>query len=278
MNRFQHSVVIPPDISGFYRALDKLHRSQLLFLPPIALSEGECNFDMKLGLPLIEFVKVNWDEEKLEQVLNEVVRVISAYRPHIRVEMKLIQGILRTSGMNLGTVAESFIKQCDEVIEDLAVRGGINGEILRLVLLHTVKPFVVNYARSLEIKYPTDSWERNYCPFCGGKPLIASKAKDNSGRFLHCSLCETKWQFKNLKCPHCLSEDHETLSWFTVEDDTVFKVNLCQKCKGYIKTFEEGKLIEDNNPFLIDAGSLHLDFLAESLLKAGEHNVWSRRT
>jgi len=79
---------------------------------------------------------------------------------------------------------------------------------------------------------------------------------------LHCSLCETVWPFKVIKCPHCLDEDHENMLYFTVTEDETHRIDACKKCKGYIKTVNEKEMVSRENSFITDFKTIYLDIIA----------------
>jgi FdhE protein len=92
---------------------------------------------------------------------------------------------------------------------------------------------------------------------------MAKLRREDGKRILECSLCNTQWVFKRLRCPFCGNEDADTLGFFFVEEAT-YRVDKCDKCKRYIKTVDERKKPEGGLRALLveDVATLYLDMLA----------------
>jgi FdhE protein len=105
-----------------------------------------------------------------------------------------------------------------------------------------------------------DNWMRGYCPVCGALPPLAQIVPGGTQRrVLACGCCHTTWQYKRIACPFCENEDPEQLSIFTIEQEPLFRLDTCQECNGYLKTYLGESDVELH---LSDWSSLHLDMLA----------------
>lgn len=106
-----------------------------------------------------------------------------------------------------------------------------------------------------------DRWLRSYCPACGGKAAMAQllSAEQGRRRLLCCGLCSTRWLFRRTGCPFCEVEDDHSLGVLAVEGEGGLRIDYCQRCRGYLKTYNgEGK----ESLLLANWTSLHLDVLA----------------
>lgn len=140
--------------------------------------------------------------------------------------------------------------------------------LANFVISHSIKPFLLAYAESMEGIFPKEKWKKQYCPICGHDPSFARLAKDENGkRYLICIVCETQWHFNRIKCPYCLEEHPDKLGYFRVEDHEEFdgyRVSYCLSCKRYIKTYDEkGRIKKINNYYLENIKTASLDFLAQ---------------
>ena len=105
-----------------------------------------------------------------------------------------------------------------------------------------------------------DRWLRRYCPMCGSVPAMAQLVGADSGRkrLLSCGCCGTRWQFKRTACPFC-ETDAQRLASVTVEGEGGLRIDHCESCLGYLKTYDG----QGNEAlFLSDWSSLHLDLIA----------------
>jgi FdhE protein len=78
-------------------------------------------------------------------------------------------------------------------------------------------------------------------------------------RFLSCGCCGTRWRYRRIGCPFCDSADHHRLSALAIEGEKFLRIDYCQSCGAYLKTYNgEGR----ESLFLADWTSLHLDIIA----------------
>ena len=85
-------------------------------------------------------------------------------------------------------------------------------------------------------------WDKGYCPVCGSMPEL-SVFEDNGKRSLLCGFCGHRWPSKRVYCSFCENTDHETLRYYEIEDEEEYRVDVCDKCKRYIKTVDIKKTI-----------------------------------
>jgi FdhE protein len=107
-----------------------------------------------------------------------------------------------------------------------------------------------------------ECWLRNYCPTCGATPAMAQLAGSDPGRLrlLSCGCCATRWRYRRTGCPFCDADDAQRLDVLAIEGETSLRIEYCQACGGYLKTYcGEGS----EEVLLADWTSLHLDFVAQ---------------
>lgn len=105
-----------------------------------------------------------------------------------------------------------------------------------------------------------DRWLRRYCPSCGSLPAMAQLVGEETGRvrWLSCGRCRTRWRYARTRCPFCEVDAHRA-STLTVEGEGGLRIDYCESCKGYLKTYDgQG----DEALLLADWTSLHLDVAA----------------
>lgn len=105
-------------------------------------------------------------------------------------------------------------------------------------------------------------WRDNHCPICGREPVLAHLRKEKEGRarFLVCDGCHAEWPFARVGCAYCGNEDLTKMHILEAEDLPAMRIDVCDACQTYIKTYnEEGR----EEIFLTDWATLHLDMLGE---------------
>jgi FdhE protein len=106
-----------------------------------------------------------------------------------------------------------------------------------------------------------EGWMRRYCPTCGSAPAMAQLTGTDPGRmrFLACGGCGTRWRYRRTQCPFC-ENDSSRLSVVGVEGEGGLRIDYCESCRGYLKTYDG---TGDEALMLSDWTSLHLDLLAQ---------------
>lgn len=80
----------------------------------------------------------------------------------------------------------------------------------------------------------------NTCPFCGARPVVGVLRGEGEGarRSLICSLCATEWRYRRVLCPNCGEQDNARLPVYTFEQFGHVRVEACDTCHVWIKTFD----------------------------------------
>jgi len=106
-----------------------------------------------------------------------------------------------------------------------------------------------------------ERWLRSYCPTCGALAAMAQLVGTDPGRlrFLSCGCCCSRWRYRRTGCPFCQSVDDHRLAVVAVEGEAGLRIDYCEACRGYVKTYE-GQGSE--SVLLADWTSLHLDIIA----------------
>jgi FdhE protein len=84
-------------------------------------------------------------------------------------------------------------------------------------------------------------------------------------RFLLCSFCGHKWSSRRLYCTFCDNTDSITLNYIYSDEEKEYRVDLCDKCKKYIKTIDTRKTERIIYPPLEQVATLHLDTKAKEM-------------
>lgn len=256
-------IVIPPEIVDFYKELEQIKQRFVTDIPLLKLDESQKKCSLEQQVPLLNFINFKIEEKEAQEVFADLAGVVLKYQPTVTDEVAKIQNALKMSKPDLVYLVEKLVWQDAKCLDEFASAHSLDGELLSVLLTNTAKPFAVSVAASIHNQVAGEGWHQNFCPVCGWSPAISvTEASDERKRVMHCSLCDSRWHFKTLECPHCLNEDHETLKYFTVEDDEAYRLNVCEKCKGYIKSVDEGRLSVKESAALMDIRSIYLDLLA----------------
>jgi FdhE protein len=143
-----------------------------------------------------------------------------------------------------------------------AERCGLDKGILAFLVQASIKPSVIVQMEQLRDALDLESWLRGECPLCGSAPQMGQLRDEGGKRYLQCSFCGCQWRWERIACPSCNNKAMDSLHYLYSEEEEAYRVDLCDQCKGYIKTVDARKL--DYEPFidLEDIVTIHLDILA----------------
>lgn len=135
--------------------------------------------------------------------------------------------------------------------------GGLARHLGWTALQQVLAPLVAEFGRWRD----EERWRRGVCPTCGAAPGVGALVVEGEGRRreLACGCCRTRWAFERVACPFCGSEDAEALGVLEVAQEPGLRLDVCEGCKGYVKTYAGAGAPE---LFLADWPTLHLDLLA----------------
>jgi formate dehydrogenase maturation protein FdhE len=90
----------------------------------------------------------------------------------------------------------------------------------------------------------SEEWHGGACPLCGGQAQVSVIAEESgeflggSPRSLVCGRCSTWWPFPRAVCAVCGEEDPRNLGSYMVEGQRSVRIDACETCHGYVKTFD----------------------------------------
>ena len=218
--------------------------------------------EMSEGFPLLGKRELCPDIASAIKLFKRLCRVLS--RNHqASFEAKRLNQAIRRKEIDFAEFFEAVGAQGGQYFSTLSEKLKVREELLLFLAKNTLKPILETYTDDLRETVHQEQWWRNYCPICGSPPFLA-RLRGEGERFLVCSLCSFEWRFPRLMCPFCGNEDSEGLRYFhTQKEGSVNRVDVCDKCKSYIKTVDTRGSKEEFIPLVEDMGSLYLDLLAQ---------------
>jgi FdhE protein len=154
-------------------------------------------------------------------------------------------------------------KHYDELyLAHVVEQCGLDMGILSFLVQASVRPFVIAQMKQLRGALNPEEWLLGGCPLCGSAPQMAQLRDEGGKRYLLCHFCGCQWRWERIACPSCLNKDFDSLHYLYAEEEEAYRADLCDRCKGYIKTVDARKL--DYEPYLDleDIVTMHLDILA----------------
>ena len=149
-------------------------------------------------------------------------------------------------------------------LEDPAVPEPVLGFWVRVAAGPVLEP-----ARAAVATPTRDDWTGSACPACGG-PAQLSVIAEESGEFmggsprsLVCGRCAGGWTFPRAVCAWCGEADPNRLPSFVPDARRAVRIDGCETCGHYVKTFDlrepgAGELV----PLVDDVATVSLDLWA----------------
>jgi FdhE protein len=131
---------------------------------------------------------------------------------------------------------------------------GVVAPILAMPMLHACRQAWTHLVPA--------AWAEGYCPICGSWPPLAEARGLDGQRRLRCGRCGGDWRTEWLRCPFCGERDHEQLGSLVSEEPDGRAVDVCERCRHYVKIFTVLSPIRPEQVFLHDLATLVLDVIA----------------
>ncbi|GBE16131.1 MAG TPA: formate dehydrogenase accessory protein FdhE [Proteobacteria bacterium] len=221
----------------------------------------EAEMRLKEGFTLLQPIEIMPSERAMVNRAAEILDVLRVHSDHADGNSRA-SGLLDEKGL-FRKMVENYLVDGEERFRDAGViPPPLNPEIALFTVFNVLKGTFRDISHALG-KIDTSGWEHGFCPVCGGGPAVAVLKGEGGKRYLICHRCETTWRFRRIMCPFCGNSDYEKLGFFTLEGgDSNLRVDFCNSCKGYIKTWDSGG--DDNpNPEVEDLKTPGYDLAAE---------------
>jgi FdhE protein len=232
--------------------------------PIFRVEENLITKKMEGGLPLIDFTGKEYDLTRPKEYFNSLISIAEKRMPEVA---QNIIDIVKSKQFDWEKmIRSSFNCKVEEMNAQELLAGRESEDNIDLIDLFTeesLRPEMEIIAEKYGEAVEKSKWSEGYCPICGKEPKIGEIRDGEEGkRYLFCHQCGFKWHFHRIKCPFCGNEEQHSLAYFEVEGEERYRVDVCNKCRRYIKTVELPKSSEEPNLDVEDIATLHLDMIA----------------
>ncbi|MBU1707278.1 formate dehydrogenase accessory protein FdhE [bacterium] len=198
-----------------------------------------------------------------EALRGSLKRLLDALSGHAHLPESFLNWA-EASGAELEDWFCASVKRDGLRLSEIAKTSQQDSELLLWTGRELAKPFFQRYSRTIP-QESLQNWNHGACPCCGGPPKMARLEKETGRRYLWCELCAIEWPFSRIQCPFCGNADAKQLGNLEPEGWKIYRIAVCEPCKGYLRTIDERKLPEG---MVADLGkeeiaTLHLCFIAE---------------
>ena len=192
------------------------------------------------GLPLIDFSSSEFNLAEPKEYFLALLKIAERFHPE---ETAIAMQEMEESSINYESLIQDMFSMPETVDapadadeEPTTSEEDKNGfDLIGFFLEESLRPALEFVAESYAADIAASHWSEGYCPVCGKEPKIGALKDDEGRRFLFCNQCGIEWAFRRIKCPFCGNEEQKTLSYFTVDNDERYRVDVCDECKRYVK-------------------------------------------
>ena len=212
------------------------------------------------GFPLVDFSYMGHDLSEPKSYFLELLKIAEKRVPAEtgQIAVKIISGEILFNDL----IYESFNQPPAE--KETKNNEGENAsfDLVEMFIEESLRPALEIVASRYGDTVRKIGWKEGYCPICGREPKIGEIRGEGENRYLFCNQCGFEWPYELIKCPFCGNEEQQTLAYFTIEGDERYRVDVCNRCKRYIKMVDFRHTNQKADLEVEDIATLHLDMLA----------------
>ncbi|MCK4403916.1 MAG: formate dehydrogenase accessory protein FdhE [candidate division Zixibacteria bacterium] len=265
-------MTIPAESKLYFDLCQKIAEARSAFRighqDDIRISDEEIQKRVEENKPLLNIQKLKIEGKFLDEFLRDFLPLLEKHEVFSREEIRNF--LANKEKINLSELVRSVLSKDLQSLKSLSSQYQIGIDSLLFVGLNLSQALLELYAGKLKQKVDEENWLKGNCPVCGSYPAIEKLRRDDGKRILRCNFCGTEWHHKRIMCPFCGNEDHNSLRYFFIDEDSsteksAFRVDVCNKCKRYIKTLDERKLPESEKRdlYIENLNTVYLDVLAQ---------------
>ncbi len=234
-------------------------------LTPIEIAPDVLSIKIKEGFPLISVSDFALDFNSAASLLHSICRISIDDNGGYKETATALLIAIEKDQLDVKRLFSSILDGDASFINELSETDKIDKNVLGVMTYYSIQPALNLSAEQLSTYLdPDNPIEKGYCPICGSFPGL-STLEGEGQRFQYCHFCWLKWPSKRLCCPFCENQDSRSLHYFYSESEIGYRVDVCDKCKKYIKTIDLRKIRHPLYPPLEQVTTLHLDMKAKEM-------------
>ena len=217
---------------------------------------------------LLDLQKLKFEDKLLNRLSLDFLLILKSHKVFDQKEIHRFSDSLEK--FNSSNLVRIVLRRDWQNLKSLSTQYQVGTELLLFIGLNLAQAMLELYAERLKPEVDQENWLLGNCPVCGSLPALERLRKEDGKKILWCGFCGTQWHYPRIKCPYCGNDDHHSLKYFFVEEDKasdqgVFRVDVCDQCKRYIKTLDERKPggSEKRNLCMENLNTVYLDVLAQ---------------
>lgn len=260
-------VELPEGYVDFFKELESWQNEKQILL------KKECEFkkyDLLALLvankkPLLRLKPFNPPIALYRELFIELCSFVARYRPDTTKSMESMAS--NSERFDFEQISQEILADDSTYLLEKSRELDVPEDLLVFTLDHALRPFLRLFAISYQQELAQDefqSWQfPNICPICGSKSHFSRLRAQDGRRFMFCDRCFSEWEARYLQCVHCGNDEPGSVKYLSIENDDAYRLYTCEKCKGYLKTFDERSSGRNIDLFIANVETIYLDILAQ---------------
>lgn len=263
----QFPVDLPEGYVEFYKQLENWQNEQEIRLKQSYSPEAVYDIQLIAGSNkcLMKQHHFMIDPQQYKNHYLALLELLKIYRPGIT---EILNDLIKAAdNLDFADLPGKLLDDDQNYFSALASRLDVPPELLIFIVDHALRPFLRLLAQPYYQAFTHDDFrhwnQTTICPFCGSKSHFSRLRLDDGRRFMFCDRCFTEWESPNLYCVHCGNDEPNTINYLSIENDPSYQLYTCEKCKGYLKTYDERESGKTTDLFIANIETIYLDILAQ---------------
>ena len=232
-----------------------------LQIEPLQIPDDVLTIKSREKFPLIKIKDFAYDRVESAGLLVTICKLAAKANPQLAASAKNLLTAI-DADLRPKNLFDALLKGNEATFENIAENLQVEKQILGLITYHSLRPSICTVAVQLAAYLKKDEpWLKGHCPICGSAPIL-SILEGEGARSLICSFCWHQWSAKRIYCPFCDNSNDKDLYYIYAEEEKDLRVDLCNKCKKYLKTIDSRQTNRLIYPPLEQVSTLHLDMKA----------------
>jgi FdhE protein len=249
------------DIFDFYQKVrEEQERIAVSLTPEFHLPKKNRETIPTAGsFPLLRKQDFPLDLDASVQLFQSLCRIAEKANPFLADQASKIEETVRKWKLTLKKLLADGLD--DQKAAAAAEKFNWDEKVFSFLIQTSLKPSIMAAMKLISKDLKPVTLSKGDCPVCGSLPDLALLDEEVGKKSVLCSFCGYRWQIERLLCTFCKNQEQNSLHYLAVEGEDSCRIDLCEKCRHYIKTIDLRKT-EGCDPSIEDLATLHLDILA----------------
>jgi FdhE protein len=232
---------------------------------PVFIPSDQIHAKLAGGTPLLQGIELELDRDKLHELMLRMAIALENNGGKSRNQYHLIRRALEEGRLAAESLLAAITADSNAAAASMAQDLKADPGLIRALADNALKPAMRLLCKQLTPQVDGIAWNRGYCFLCGSGAALGELQDYHLSKHLRCGKCGADWSFPRLRCSYCGNDDHHTLSLLYPDPwDGKVRVEVCDKCKGYLKVIVSFAPTPADHLPIEDLATLHLDYIAQA--------------